>query len=105
MEWPLPNFCQRDGREEWVKTLRQLKQLPVDLVVPAHGPAMDKQIIDANERYVAGVYEAVAAAKASGGPAATSTCPRRASWRTASSSTTVYEAVHRDNLLWAWDEV
>ncbi len=37
-----------------------------DLVVPAHGPAMDKRIIDANERYVAGVYEAVAAAKASG---------------------------------------
>ena len=66
VEWPLPNFCQRDGRDEWVRTLRQLKQLPVDLVVPAHGPAMGKQIIDANERYVAGVYEAVAAAKAAG---------------------------------------
>ena len=66
VEWPLPNFGQRDGAEEWIRTLRQLKQLPVDLIVPAHGPAMDKQIIDANERYIRGVYEAVAAAKASG---------------------------------------
>jgi cyclase len=66
VEWPLPNFGQRDGAGEWVRTLRQLKQLPVDVIVPAHGPAMDKQIIDANERYVLGVHEAVAAAKSSG---------------------------------------
>ena len=106
MEWPLPNFCQRDGREEWVRTLRQLKQLPVDLVVPAHGPAMDKQIIDANERYVAGVYEAVAAAKAvRGRTAATSSCRPPRFLADGVVVDDVYEAVHRDNLLWAWDEV
>jgi glyoxylase-like metal-dependent hydrolase (beta-lactamase superfamily II) len=105
VEWPLPNFCQRDGREEWIKTLRQLKQLPVDLVVPAHGQAMDKQIIDANERYVAGVYEAVAAAKASGVARGDLELPPSAFLGDGVLVDEVYEAAHRDNLLWAWDEV
>ena len=105
MEWPLPNFCQRDGREEWVRTLRQLKQLPVDLVVPAHGPAMGKQIIDANERYVAGVYEAVAAAKAAGVARGELDLPAGAVPADGVDVDEVYEAAHRDNLLWAWDEV
>ena len=105
VEWPLPNFCQRDGRDEWVRTLRQLKQLPVDLVVPAHGPAMDKQIIDANERYVAGVYEAVAAAKASGVARGDLELPPAGFLADGVVVDEVYEAAHRDNLLWAWDEV
>ena len=66
VEWPLPNLTQRGGREAWITTLRRLKQLPVEQVVPTHGPAMGKAIIDANERYVDAVYEAVAAAKAKG---------------------------------------
>ncbi len=105
VEWPLPNFCQRDGREAWVRTLRQLKQLPVDLVVPAHGPAMDKQIIDANERYVADVYEAVAAAKASGAARGDLDLSPAGFLADGVVVDDVYEAVHRDNLLWAWDEV
>ena len=105
VEWPLPNFCQRDGCEAWIKTLRQLKQLPVDLVVPAHGPAMDKRIIDANERYVAGVYEAVAAAKASGVARGELELPPAAFLGDDVLVDEVYEAAHRDNLLWAWDEV
>ena len=36
------------------------------MIVPAHGPALDKQLIDANERYIADVYAAVSAAKAAG---------------------------------------
>ena len=47
-----PTSASATAAEEWVRTLRQLKQLPADLIVPAHGPAMDKRIIDANERYV-----------------------------------------------------
>ena len=105
VEWPLPNFGQRDGRDEWVRTLRQLKQLPADLVVPAHGPAMDKQIIDANERYVAGVYEAVAAAKASGGRRGELDLPAERFLAEGVVVDDVYAAAHRDNLLWAWDEV
>jgi len=107
VEWPLPNFAQRDGMEAWVTTLRRLKQLPVDLVVPSHGRAMDKAIIDANESYILGVYEAVAAAKARGVPRGElDLAPARFLGPAAAAATdAVYEAVHRENLLWAWDEV
>jgi glyoxylase-like metal-dependent hydrolase (beta-lactamase superfamily II) len=104
VEWPLPNFCQRDGRDDWVRTLRGLKQLPVDLVVPAHGPAMDKRIIDANERYVAGVYEAVAAAKAAGAGRDEIDLPPEQFLTGDVEVDEVYQAVHRENLLWVWDE-
>jgi len=104
VEWPLPNLCQRDGRDEWVRTLRQLKQLPVDLVVPAHGPAMDKRIIDANERYVDGVYEAVAAAKASGTGRGDLDLPAERFLTTGAAVDDVYRKAHAENLLWAWDE-
>ena len=73
--------------------------------MPAHGPAMDKQIIDANERYVAGVYEAVAAAKASGVARGELELPPAAFLGDDVLVDEVYEAAHRDNLLWAWDEV
>ncbi len=105
VEWPLPNFGQRDGRDDWVRTLRQLKQLPADLVVPAHGPAMGKQIIDANELYVTGVYEAVAAAKASGAARGELDLPAERFLAAGVAVDDVYAAAHRDNLLWAWDEV
>jgi glyoxylase-like metal-dependent hydrolase (beta-lactamase superfamily II) len=105
VEWPLPSFCQRDGRKEWVGTLRQLKQLPVDLVVPAHGPAMDKRIIDANERYVLGVYEAVASAKAGGVGRSDLDLPAAGFLTDDVVVDDVHAAVHRENLLWAWDEV
>jgi glyoxylase-like metal-dependent hydrolase (beta-lactamase superfamily II) len=105
VEWPLPNFGLRDGAEEWVRTLRQLKQLPVDLIVPAHGPAMDKQIIDANERYISGVYEAVAAAKASGAGRGELDLPAERFLASGVAVDDVYAAAHRENLLWAWDEV
>ncbi len=105
VEWPLPNFGQRDCREEWVRTLRQLKQLPVDLVVPAHGPAMDKHIIDANERYVEGVYEAVTAAKAAGAARGELDLPAEQFLAAGVVVDDVYRQAHLDNLLWAWDEV
>lgn len=105
VEWPLPNFGQRDGAEEWVRTLRRLKQLPADLIVPAHGPAMDKRIIDANERYIGGVYEAVAAAKASGAGRGELDLPASRFLAAGVEVDDVYAAAHHENLLWAWDEV
>ena len=105
VEWPLPNFSQRDGAEEWIRTLRQLKQLPVDLIVPAHGPAMDKHIIDANERYVEGVYEAVTAAKAAGAARGELDLPAEQFLAAGVVVDDVYRQAHLDNLLWAWDEV
>lgn len=105
VEWPLPNFCQRDGRDAWIRTLRQLKQLPVDLIVPAHGPAMDKGIIDANERYVDGVYDAVAAAKSAGAGRGELDLPAERFLADGVVLDAVYRKAHGANLLWAWDEV
>jgi len=105
VEWPLPAFGQRDGGAAWVRTLRSLKQLPADLVVPSHGPAMDKQLLDANERYVVGVYQAVAEAKAAGVGRGELDLPPRRFLAAGVVVEAPYEAVHRENLLWAWDEV
>jgi glyoxylase-like metal-dependent hydrolase (beta-lactamase superfamily II) len=105
VEWPLPNFAGRDAGETWVSTLRQLKQLPVDLVVPSHGPPMTKEIVDANERYVSGVYGAVAAAKASGVARGDLDLPAARFLADGVVVDDVYAAAHRENLLWAWDEV
>jgi len=105
LEWPLPNFGQRGGMATWVATLRQLKQVPVDLIVPSHGVAMDKSIIDANERYIVDVYQAVAAAKARGVRRGELDLPPARFLSGGAVADAVYEAVHRENLLWAWDEV
>jgi glyoxylase-like metal-dependent hydrolase (beta-lactamase superfamily II) len=105
VEWPLPNFSQRSGAEEWVRTLRQLKQLSADVIVPAHGPAMDKQLIEANERYITGLYDAVSVAKAAGVGRGELELPPARFLTAGVALDEVYEAVHRENLLWAWDEV
>jgi glyoxylase-like metal-dependent hydrolase (beta-lactamase superfamily II) len=105
LEWPLPNFAQRDGKNVWIHTLRQLKQLPVDLIVPSHGAATGRAIIDANESYVSGVYEAVATAKREGAGRNDLALPASAFLGDDVVLDDVYEEVHRANLIWAWDEV
>jgi glyoxylase-like metal-dependent hydrolase (beta-lactamase superfamily II) len=105
VEWPLPNFAGRDAGETWVRTLRQLKQLPVDLVVPSHGPPMPKSLIDANEHYISAVYEAVAEAKAKGAGRGDLDLPAASFVAGDVRIDAVYEEAHRQNLVWAWDEV
>lgn len=105
VEWPLPNLTQRNGLEEWVRTLRQLKQLPVDLVVPSHGPAMDKSIIDANECYIVGLHRAVTAAKSAGVGRNDLDVPLTDLLGEGAELDSVYTAAHRENTVWIWDEV
>ena len=88
-----------------MRTLRQLKQLPVDLIVPAHGPAMGKKIIDANERYIAGVYAAVAEQKKGGAGRHELDVPAAGLLAEGVELDETYRHAHRDNLTWAWDEV
>jgi cyclase len=104
VEWPLPNFAQRDGAEAWVRSLRQLKQLPVDTIVPAHGPAMGKTIIDANERYITAVYEAVAKAKRGGRGRNDLDLAVDLFVDHGAEVDETYAEMHRQNLIWAWDE-
>jgi cyclase len=105
VEWPLPNFAQRDGLDAGVMTLRRLKQLPVDQVVPSHGPPMGKSLIDANESYLCGVYEAVAAAKAKGVGRGELDLPAARFLGEGVELDETHTRAHRDNLIFAWDEV
>jgi cyclase len=105
LEWPLPSFSDRDAAETWVKSLRQLKQLSVDLVVPAHGAPRPKSLIDDNERYIVEVYEAVAAAKQAGAGRHELDLPAARFVPEAARVDAVYEASHASNLLHVWDEV
>ncbi|OPZ40537.1 MAG: hypothetical protein BWY94_02516 [Actinobacteria bacterium ADurb.BinA094] len=66
---------------------------------------MDRGVIDADERYIAGVYGAVAAAKSSGVGRDELDLPVERFLAEGVVVDDVYAAVHRENLLWAWDEV
>ena len=105
LEWPLPTFTERDGHEAWIRTLRQLKQLPAEIVVPSHGPAMGKELIDANERYLSGVYEAVAEQKRQGVSRKQVLVPATDLLGPDVRLDEVYADAHQANLEWAWDEV
>ena len=105
VEWPIPSLAMRDGAALYVRTLRQLKQLAVDTVVPSHGPWMGKAIIDANERYVTGVYEAVAEAKLKGVGRHNLDVPAERFATEGVEIDDMYRRMHRENLEWAYDEV
>lgn len=105
VESPLPNFAQRGGPEEWVATLRSLKQLPVDLIVPSHGAPSGKGILDANERYLCGVYGGVAEAKAAGAGRGQIELPAAGLLGDGVTLDETYREAHAGNLVWAWDEV
>ena len=105
VEWPFPSFAQRDGGEVYLKTLRALNQLAVRQVVPAHGPVMGKEIIDANQRYLEDLYEAVRARKRSGVNRADVDLPVEAFVADGVEIDEGYRTMHRENVEWAYDEV
>ena len=105
IEWPLPSFAQRDCRDAYIRSLRQLKQLPVDLVVPGHGPAMGKPVIDANERYVSGLYEAVSDAVRRGVPRQQLDLPAEHLLAPGVEVNEIYRRQHAENIAWAYAEV
>ena len=105
LEWPFPALALRDGREVYLKTLRQLSQLPARLVVPAHGPVMGKEIIDANERYIEDLYAEVKALKRSGVDRAEADLPAESFAPAGAEIDETYRAQHRDNVEWVYDEV
>ncbi len=105
LEWPLPNLCQRDGYASYVRTLRQLKQLPVTRILPGHGPVMGKEIIDANQRYLEGLYEAVRAAKENGVGRHELELPAEWFLPEGVELNEFYSEAHQANLEWAYDEL
>jgi len=102
--WPVPELCLRDGYAVYVQSLRQLKQLPVDHVVPSRGPVMGKGIIDANQSYVEGVYEAVRAARANGVPRHQLDVPAEWFLPEGVNVAAADLAMHKANVEWAYDD-
>jgi glyoxylase-like metal-dependent hydrolase (beta-lactamase superfamily II) len=105
LEYPLPSFQQRDGWEVWVKTLRQLKQLPVERNVPSHGPAMGKELIHLHERYITGLYEAVAEQKHAGARRDDVEVPPERLLGSGADLDATYRDAHRENVERAYDEL
>jgi cyclase len=105
LEWPLPNFCQRDGYASYLRTLRQLKQLPVTRILPGHGPVMGKEIIDANQLYLEGLYEAVRAAKQDGVGRQELSLPAEWFLPEGVVLSEFYAEAHQANVEWVYDEV
>ncbi len=105
VEWPFPSLALRDGKEVYLKTLRQLSQLPARRVVPAHGPVMGKEVIDANECYVEALYDAVRASKRSGTERGELDLPVEGFAPRDAEIDETYRAQHRENVEWVYDEV
>jgi glyoxylase-like metal-dependent hydrolase (beta-lactamase superfamily II) len=105
VEWPFPALAQRDGGEVFLKTLRQLNQLSVRQVVPAHGPVMGKEIIDANQRYIEDLYRAVRAVKRAGVHRADVDLAAETFAADGAEINETYRAMHRENVEWVYDEV
>ncbi len=105
VEWPFPSLALRDGEEVYLKTLRQLSQLAVRLVVPAHGPVMGKEIIDANERYIEELYSKVRALKRSGVDRGEADLPAEDFAPAGAEVDETYRAQHRENVEWVYDDV
>jgi cyclase len=105
VEWPFPSLALRDGEAVYLKTLRQLSQLPARRVVPAHGPVMGKEIIDANQRYIEDLYDAVRRSKRSGVERGDVDLPVAAFVPAGTAVDETYRAQHRENIEWVYDEV
>jgi glyoxylase-like metal-dependent hydrolase (beta-lactamase superfamily II) len=105
LEWPLPTLAQRDCRDVYIHTLRQLKQLSLSVIVPGHGKAMGKPLIDANERYISGLYEAVAEAVQHGVPRHELDLPAERLLPADTVVSDVYRRVHDENIAWAYADV
>jgi cyclase len=105
VEWPFPSLALRDGKEAYLKSLRGLNQLPARRIVPAHGPVMGKEVIDANERYIEDLYEAVRTSKRSGVHRGEVDLPAERFVPAGAEIDQTYRAQHRENVEWVYDEV
>ena len=106
VEWPLPNFGQRDGA----------RRVGADAAPAQAAAGRPRRARRTGRRWTsrsstptsatsAGVYEAVAAAKAAGAGRGELDLPAERFLADGVAVDDVYAAAHRENLLWAWDEV
>ena len=105
LEWPLPSFSRGGRAQAWLRTIAMLRQLGADLIVPSHGPPMGGTLLDANERYIAGLVAAVRAAKQSGAGAEDLDLPVSQFVGPGVEVDGPYVEVHAANLARIWSEV
>ncbi len=104
VEWPLPSFEQRGGVRAWLRTLRALKRLDFSLIVPSHGPPMDRSLLRANERYIVETSEAVEREWRRGRGRRELDLPAERFLAPGVEVDALYRAAHEANLRWLWEE-
>lgn len=105
LEWPFPSFSRGGGVAPWLRTIDMLRQLGAGLIVPSHGPPMGRAMLDANERYIAGVVTAVREAKHSGAGAEDLDLPASQFLDPGVEVCGPYVEVHAANLARVWSDV
>jgi glyoxylase-like metal-dependent hydrolase (beta-lactamase superfamily II) len=105
LEWPLPSIG-RDARVSvWLRTMAMLRELDAGLIVPSHGPAMGRELLDANERYLTGLVAAVSAANRAGARPPDLDLPATRFVAPGVEIGTLYHEVHAANVIRVWKEV
>lgn len=105
LEWPFPSFDQRGGVEPWLHTIAMLRQLEADSIVPSHGPAMGKALLDVNEHYITGLVAAVRAAKLAGADLSDLDLPASLFLAPGVEIGKLYGEVHAANVVSVWAEI
>ena len=104
LEWPLPSIGQNSRPGHWLATMAKLRELVAGLIVPSHGPAMGRELLDANERYLTGLVATVSAAKRAGARAGDLDLPATRFVAPGVEIDQLYHAVHAGNLTRVWEE-
>ncbi len=98
LEWPLPSLGPGSEATTWLATIAELRALSPRVIVPSHGPVMDARLLDANERYLAGLRAAVAEARQAGACVDPASLPAERFLETGIEIPHLYGAVHAANL-------
>lgn len=98
LEAPMPSLGPESRARAWLATFARLRALEPRLIVPGHGPVAGHELIDANERYMVGVLEAVADARRSSVCVDSTHHPAERFLAAGATVPSSYRAVHAANL-------
>lgn len=105
LEWPLPSIGQDARVSVWLRTTAMLRELDAGLIVPSHGPAMGRELLDANEGYLTGLVAAVSAAKRTGAQLGDLDLPATRFVAPEVDIGALYHEVHAINVARVWEDL
>lgn len=105
LEWPFPSLGRHGHAALWIRSIRMLRELDAGLIVPSHGPAMGRELLDANERYLTGLVAAVSAAKRAAVQLCDLDLPVTRFIAPEVEIGALYHEVHAANVIRVWEDV